>query len=143
MIKYVLGFLFDEKENNLVLIRKLKPDFLKGMLNGVGGKIESHETPLEAIEREFREETGLNIAWEQWQHKLSLTKDNEYFLYIFKANTPNLIGASTREKEEVGIYALSSVLHPANYLNIVPNLKWIIPMLRDNTLKLPLTIEEK
>ena len=41
MINYVLGFATDGQQ--IVLIRKNKPDYMKGKLNGIGGKIEQSE----------------------------------------------------------------------------------------------------
>jgi 8-oxo-dGTP diphosphatase len=143
MIRYCLGFLFDEKENNIVLIRKLAPEHIKGKLNGVGGKIEDKESAIEAMEREFYEETGLKVPFELWKYKLSLVKQDEYEMHIFKANSPSLIGVGTKEKEEVAVYAMTSVLHPVNYLNCVGNLRWIIPMIMDKDLKFPIKLEEK
>jgi 8-oxo-dGTP diphosphatase len=58
-IIYVAGFLFSEDESKVVLIEKNKPDFLKGLFNPVGGKKENNETSLEAMIREFKEETGV------------------------------------------------------------------------------------
>jgi 8-oxo-dGTP diphosphatase len=45
MIKYVVGFLFNEGKTKVVLIKKNRPDWQKGYFNGVGGKIEGDETP--------------------------------------------------------------------------------------------------
>lgn len=143
MIKYCLGFLFDEKDNNIVLIRKLSPEFLKGKLNGVGGKIEDKESPTLAMEREFIEETGLKVPSELWKYKITLWKQDEYDMHIFKANSPSLLGVETKEKEQVAVYAMTSVMHPVNYLNCVPNLRWIIPMILDNSLRFPIKLEEK
>lgn len=143
MIRYCLGFLFDENESNVVLIRKLAPEHLKGKLNGVGGKIEGNEAAIEAMAREFYEETGLRVPFEQWKYKLSLKKEDVYEMHIFKANSPSLLGVSTKEREEVAVYAMTSVLHPVNYLNCVGNLRWIIPMILDKDLRFPIKIEEK
>lgn len=60
--QYVCGFLFSRDLTNVVLIRKLKPEWQRGKLNGVGGKIEPGETWLQAMGREFREEAGLVVA---------------------------------------------------------------------------------
>ena len=46
---------------SVLLIRKARPDWQAGKLNGIGGKVEGAETITEATVREFREETGL---WE-------------------------------------------------------------------------------
>jgi 8-oxo-dGTP diphosphatase len=63
---YCLGFLFDEYLDNVVLIKKERPDWQKGKLNGVGGKIEEGEIPAVAMSREFKEETGVVISVENW-----------------------------------------------------------------------------
>ena len=60
---YVCGFLVDEAWDQVVLVKKLRPTWQAGKLNGVGGKIETIigekvESPLDAMIREFKEETG-------------------------------------------------------------------------------------
>ena len=60
-IYYVVGFLFNPDMTEVVLIKKNRPDWQKGLLNGVGGKIESGEDPITAMIREFKEETGVEI----------------------------------------------------------------------------------
>lgn len=63
MKHYVLGFAFNH-ENQVLLIKKAKPDWQRGKWNGVGGSVESHETPLQAMIRECDEEAGLHLtAW--------------------------------------------------------------------------------
>lgn len=75
MQEYVAGFLFRQKGNGIfqcegiievALIRKIKPEWQNGLLNGIGGKIEPGEYPLGAMIREFQEEAGLYIL--DWQH---------------------------------------------------------------------------
>ena len=46
--EYVVGLLFSPDRNTVVLINKTKPDWQAGKLNGVGGKIEEGESPLNA-----------------------------------------------------------------------------------------------
>jgi hypothetical protein len=55
--RFVLGFVFDFEAKKVLLVLKNRPDWQTGLLNGLGGKIEADETPLEAMEREFKEET--------------------------------------------------------------------------------------
>lgn len=61
MTEYVLGFLFRECQPLVALITKNKPEWQKNKKNGIEGKIEPNETPLEAMRREFQEETGAAI----------------------------------------------------------------------------------
>ena len=69
--EYVCGFLFSPDRTRVLLIRKNRPAWQAGKLNGLGGKIEPGETPLEAMRREFREEAGAEVA--DWQHVLTLS----------------------------------------------------------------------
>lgn len=57
-MRYVVGFTFDQAKTNVALIRKKRPSWQKFLLNGMGGKIESNETPLQAMVREFGAKTG-------------------------------------------------------------------------------------
>jgi 8-oxo-dGTP diphosphatase len=56
MLKYTICFI-KRKDEILLLNRNKKPNM--GLWNGVGGKIETGETPFEGIIRETWEETGL------------------------------------------------------------------------------------
>jgi 8-oxo-dGTP pyrophosphatase MutT (NUDIX family) len=57
-VEYVLGIMFSENEKKVLVIWKSRPAWQVDKLNGIGGKIEEGETPIEAMHREFREETG-------------------------------------------------------------------------------------
>ena len=64
--QYCLGFGY--YNDCVVLIKKERPKWQKGFLNGVGGKLEKNETALEAMIREFFEETGQMTTADQWIH---------------------------------------------------------------------------
>lgn len=49
----------DPLPNEVILIEKLRPSWMKGMLNLPGGAIEEGETALDAACRELTEETGI------------------------------------------------------------------------------------
>lgn len=68
---YVLGFAFDYDMENVALIRKNRPKWQAGKLNGIGGKVELGESPGDAMIREFQEETG--AAFMQWKHFAQMT----------------------------------------------------------------------
>jgi 8-oxo-dGTP diphosphatase len=77
--EYVCGFMFDQSRMRVLLIRKQKPDWQRGLLNGIGGKIEyavpagyegqgiqTLEIPAYAMAREFEEEAGIKTKPEDW-----------------------------------------------------------------------------
>lgn len=64
MSLYCCGFLFDRARDHVWLLRKARPAWQAGRLNGIGGKIEPGETPQQAQSREFLEEAGVRIdSW--------------------------------------------------------------------------------
>jgi 8-oxo-dGTP diphosphatase len=79
MKKYVVGFLIS---GSLVsLIKKNRPEWQKGKINGIGGKIEKGETPEQAMKREFYEEAGIRIN--KWKRFAVLNhKKHGYIRYI-------------------------------------------------------------
>lgn len=118
MKSYVLGFLFSNS-GMVWLINKTKPDWQKGKLNGIGGKIEPNETIDEAMRREFKEEANLDIDSWTWYCTLSDDESYEVFcFYAFSGETPK-----TMTEEMVGSYS-------AEFLpkTTIPNLHWLIPM---------------
>ena len=125
MIKYVVGFLF--QGDKVALIQKNRPEWQKGKLNGIGGHIEKDENPLCAMMREFYEETGASTN--RWrQYALLTNKEKTVELYLFTSSSEYLTLKSVTD-EKVGWY-------PVNNLpdNIIPNLRWLIPMAKhENT----------
>src|ERR1035441_7279489 len=65
---YVVGFMFDKDMMNVALIRKRKPAWQSGLLNGIGGKIEEGEMPFDAMSREFKEEAGIDVPTGDWEN---------------------------------------------------------------------------
>jgi 8-oxo-dGTP diphosphatase len=58
MYSYTLGFI---KRNDEILLINREKNPWKGCWNGLGGKIEQHETPKESMIREIEEETGIQL----------------------------------------------------------------------------------
>lgn len=123
---YVAGLYFDLMSNQVVLIRKTKPEWQRGRLNAIGGKIEAGETPMQAMLREFKEETGVyGNEWREWREFCQL-KFRGGIVYFFETggNTEEL---KTMEEEEVFIVGFEDL---ENEL-ILENLKWLIPLALD------------
>lgn len=62
MDRYVLGVLIDSTTSEILLIEKKRPAVIAGTWNGVGGKIEEGEVPMDAFIREVYEECGISIT---------------------------------------------------------------------------------
>ena len=61
--KYSLVFIFTEEMNRVLMIQKIKPEFQRGLLNGVGGLMESKDMDMKSCAvREMKEETNLDIT---------------------------------------------------------------------------------
>jgi 8-oxo-dGTP diphosphatase len=124
-IEYVLGFIFDKTFDHVVLINKLRPDWQKGFLNGIGGKIDDYEYPIEAMKRECFEECGLEI--DTWKN-FAVIGGEGFNIWCYKVNLniyENIIFNKT--DEVVDIFKVKDL----NNLNVISNLKWIIPMAID------------
>ena len=105
MIKYVVGFAFSRYGNNVALIEKRKPEWQKGKLNGIGGKIEDGEMHIDAMVREFKEETGVVTYPDVWTY-LSQMRGKDYTLDVFKAflHPVEFRAIRSMEEEEVRVY---------------------------------------
>lgn len=66
--EYSMGFAFTSDKRNVLLIRKNRPAWQNGLLNGIGGHMEPGETPEECQIREFCEETGVLTSPGDWRH---------------------------------------------------------------------------
>lgn len=70
MKRMVLGFAFDRANDQVLLIRKNRPDWQAGKLNGIGGHMEGGDggSTRAAMRREFAEETGVDTLLDDWRH---------------------------------------------------------------------------
>lgn len=123
MTIYSCGFLFDNL-GQVVLIRKNRPVWQAGKLNGVGGHVEDGESFHECMVREFKEEAQLNVS--EWQRFAKLAmKDSTIVFYRATVETLNGVVAMTDEP----LVFVDSFELPSD---TIPNLQWLIPMARVN-----------
>jgi 8-oxo-dGTP diphosphatase len=130
MRTYACGFLFSPDRRRVLLIRKRRPAWQAGKLNGLGGKIEPGETPIEAMRREFREEAGVDIP--EWQEVLQLSGSDDagsgvswrghFFRAFGDIDAPRPVTDEHLERHEVATL-------PAD---VIPNLRWMIPLMLDD-----------
>jgi len=129
----VCGFLFNTEQTHVLLIRKVKPEWQKGRLNGIGGKVEQGETFEDAMHREFMEETGLDIPdWDVFvrlQGGGNSGEGGEWVVYFFRAFTDLKTMCKVIkfcDEGEIHVYSIKKdMLHSDGTL---PNLSWLIPM---------------
>lgn len=125
--RYCVGFAFDEK-GRLALIRKSRPAWQRGKLNGIGGHVEDGERFVEAMAREFMEEAGPWLPPSHWKKFLDLVgKDWHVRFFVARQAPLDLVESQTDEeivvRDVASPYVLIDVLRES-----VPNLAWLIPM---------------
>ena len=126
--QWVVGFLFDDGAERVILIRKNRPEWQAGKLNGVGGKIDGDESIQQAITREFREEAGVHIT--DWHHFASLTWEEGivHFLRSFAVQVV-LDACWTVTDERIEQHRVCTLSEPGPGRDCVtPNLLWLVPL---------------
>lgn len=125
--KAVVGFAFTPSLNKVLLIKKNRPEWQAGWLNGVGGKIEGDESPIDAMRREFKEETGLDRH--KWNHYATLLADDNTLgaieISVFRTIT-SISKAIQTTDEELVRFNTNHILKRTS--GLMHNLKWLLPM---------------
>ena len=123
--------------NEVVLIRKNRPEWQAGLLNGVGGRVEEKETLMWAMRREFTEEAGLCISVRRWDKFLTLkSNDAEVSFFHAEINRAELDSISAQTDEPILKMSIGDVTGTGYATDqIIPNLSWIIPMAMDHLIR--------
>lgn len=131
MKRYVLGFLFSKNRERVVLIRKNRPVWQAGKLNGVGGHIEENEEARAAMVREFFEETGVCINPEEWEHigKMYRNGHNEFECHVYRAFSDKCHNIVQTTDEMPRMYTVESVI--GEFVKTISNLPWLIMLCLD------------
>jgi 8-oxo-dGTP pyrophosphatase MutT (NUDIX family) len=120
--EYVCGFLFDRNFDFVALVKKSKPAWQVGLLNGIGGKVEPLDRDHnEAMEREFNEETG--VVFTKWIPFLTLHVQG-IDVQFFCGHAEKRMALKGIDDEPVGWYQTDATFMPPT----IPNLTWLIPM---------------
>lgn len=120
--------MFNYSVDHVALIRKEKPVWQKGRLNGIGGKIENGESSEDAMIREFAEETGYATTLRQWDLFCRIG-DNATWRVDFYTTVGDLHRIESMEVEQVEIIKLDDVWR--DRAKLIGNLQWLIPMAVD------------
>jgi 8-oxo-dGTP diphosphatase len=134
MIHYCVGFAFYYDNNSVALIKKNRPAWQAGKMNGIGGKLELDETPVEAMIREFREETGHEIT--DWKDLCTL-HGNDFVVSVFVSydnDHPELLKTMTDEMIDiVDIYVVNDNCCESWFIS---NLPWLVNLALDPDFKM-------
>lgn len=127
MTSYVLGFRFCVEEltgrRKVALIKKTKPAWQAGKLNGIGGKIEQFETLMGAMVREFHEETDVQTGdWRQF----GVLEHDGHDIYLFVSH-----GKEERLKQMTDEAPSWVYLEDVHVMPSMSNLAWMIPLALD------------
>lgn len=139
-LDYVVGFAFSGHLDCVAMITKTKPEWQNGLLNGIGGKIEDGETPLQAMIREWDEECEILVDkdWKQFAVVAGRADNGKIWRVVF-FHTKIMYGRGTvgysmgknygKEEERIEIYSRQSLMDGAHEICIAN-----IPMLLEAAL---------
>ena len=122
MIRYVVGFAFNKLGTLVILIRKDRPPWQWHMLNGIGGHVESGESYVDAMVREFGEECGAETEVKDWVEFMTLG-GNDWIVKFFYTTIGDTVQITSRTDEIVGMEDPHMLPN-----NCISNLYWLIPM---------------
>lgn len=132
VIRYVVGLMFNEGMNCMALIRKNKPAWQAGLLNGIGGKIEEGELPIASMVREFKEETGDQTESKDWNlfcEMRGVNNDGGAFEIHFFFARGDLNALESKEAELLEYHAPWVIA--AGREKTIGNLPWLVALALD------------
>jgi 8-oxo-dGTP diphosphatase len=142
MKKYVLGFAINH--DAVLLVRKNKPAWQKGKLNGIGGGIEDFDKfPVHAMVREFKEETGLDSKLKDWKN-FCIMYGSDFEIHCFRNDNIKKFLYNHNVKNDIG--ELLYVGYISDFWQydedeLISNVPWLIKMSEDcDTDRRPLEI---
>lgn len=125
-IRATLLFVFNSDLSQVLLIEKTKPDFHKGLLNGLGGKNFAGESDLTCASRELKEESNLIIPEQNWKYYAHLHWQSWDVPVLAAVYSGKESDAKSMEDEVVAWHACQPLPK-----NCISNLTWLIPMAKD------------
>lgn len=132
MNSYVVGFAFDQGKEHVLLIKKNRPEWQKNHYNGVGGRIEQGERPVESMVREFAGETGYATKPDQWQPLIRIINKAlhpaEIFFFFSELDIEKCRSITDEQLLIFPTVFLDS-------LDTVSDVQWLVPMAIDENFK--------
>lgn len=127
LIHVVVGILINSEQH--VLIAERPPHkYCPGLWEFPGGKVENHETPFQALRREFLEEIGIDIAkadpWFQVSHSYP-DRDVLLDVWIIKDFLGEAEGLEGQKIKWCKIDSLGEFQFPSGNAEIIKKLKQV------------------
>lgn len=116
---YVVGIVYSNE--HVLLINKIRPEWQKGIFNGLGGMINKGELPIDAMIRECKEECNLDIKYWELYDKVNFDNGVELNYFISKVNDDFIKEFKSMTDEEVVMFNLYKIPE-----NIQDDIKYII-----------------
>lgn len=120
--RYTVSTIF--RSGCVLLVEKQKPEWQAGKLNLPGGHIENGETPDQAARREVKEETNLDTVASSHVGRIIGT---DWEVSVFN-HICNMCKDNLNEITDVGEKLVWKNIIGLKYLNVIENLKIVIPM---------------
>ena len=129
---FVLALLYSLDGRQVVLIRRTRPEWQAGRVNGLGGRLVPGESAAAAARREVREECGVDVS--EWREVL-VWEDAEYVMYVMRGESAQARDARTMEDQEVFLADVHALPH-----NVIDNLRWLVPLALDADVAFPVAV---
>ncbi len=124
VVEYVVGFAIDTRDR-VALIRKNRPAWQAGRLNGIGGHVEDGERPMDAMVREFLEEAGTTLSgWDEFV-VMDFPGARIHFYRNAGLHPVRLDGLRSMTDEEIVVLHVDDIGIDGP---IIPNLAWLVPL---------------
>jgi 8-oxo-dGTP diphosphatase len=129
---FVLALLYSADQRQVVLMRRTRPAWQAGRVNGLGGRLVPGESAAAAARREVREECGVDVA--EWREVL-VWEDAEYVMHVLSAVSEQAREARTLEDQ--GVFLADVDALPSN---VIDNLRWLVPLALDADVAFPIMV---
>ena len=126
MDRYVVGFCIETRSNEVILIQKKKPDWQRGKLNGVGGKINPNESDYLAMVREYHEETG--VVEPDWDHFLTVNFGGQAEVVFFVARCDISMANTVTDEKIIRAHVEDVLVNQVPGHQLIPNIPWLLAM---------------
>jgi 8-oxo-dGTP diphosphatase len=111
----------------------------KGCWNGLGGKIEKDENPLESIIREVEEETGLKVLPSQVHFKGSLTwntftaEGQGLYIYLIDMNIDEIYETPRKVREGILDWKNIEWINDFENIGVAYNIPYFLPLVLNDS----------